>query len=274
MCSLMANLLLPANLKQDFSDKERGSSIPSTTRSTKKKKQSMFPVARLFGQAVFEASKLNVVFLGVDEKKHPSKLPRTYTLTHSDISSNLTLAISQSINNSQLQGWTNKLYRDEVVAEWRKVKSKMSLHVHCHISGDHFLLDLTAKLRYFIFCKELPMVLNAFVYGDENMLNNYPELHEACVWVYFHSNIPEFNKVECLGPLCEATSRGDCKTETCEVLPEPPCLDECSCCFPMDSTISWSSHSHGSQGHEEDEDVATAGENLVTEYTYNRSKRE
>ncbi|PIN02199.1 hypothetical protein CDL12_25287 [Handroanthus impetiginosus] len=82
----------------------------------------------------------------------------------------------------------------------------MSLHVHCHISGGHFLLDLCAKLRYYIFCKELPVVLKAFVHGDENLFNNYPELQDALVWVYFHSNIPEFNKVECWGPLKEASS--------------------------------------------------------------------
>lgn len=59
-------------------------------------------VARLFGPAIFEASKLKVLFLGVDENKHPGNLPRTYTLTHSDITSKLTLAISQTINNSQV----------------------------------------------------------------------------------------------------------------------------------------------------------------------------
>ena len=57
-----------------------------------------------------------------------------------------------------MQGWANRLYRDEVVAEWKKVKGDMSLHVHCHISGGHFLLDLFPKLRYYIFSKELPVV--------------------------------------------------------------------------------------------------------------------
>lgn len=60
----------------------------------------------------------------------------------------------------QLQGWYNKIYRDEVVAEWRKVKGNMSLHVHCHISGGHFLLDSFARLRFFIFTKELPLVIS------------------------------------------------------------------------------------------------------------------
>lgn len=59
-------------------------------------------VARLFGPAIFESSKLKVLFLGVDDNKHPGNLPRTYTLTHSDITSKLTLAISQTINNSQV----------------------------------------------------------------------------------------------------------------------------------------------------------------------------
>ena len=62
----------------------------------------------------------------------------------------------------QLQGWYNWLQRDEVVGEWKKVKGKMSLHVHCHISGGHFLLDLCANLRYFIFRKELPVVISFY----------------------------------------------------------------------------------------------------------------
>ncbi|KAG2410993.1 Protein STAY-GREEN 1 [Vigna angularis] len=47
-------------------------------------------------------------------------------------------------------------------------------------------------------------VLKAVVHGDGDLFNNYAELQEALVWVYFHSNIPEFNKVECWGPLRDA----------------------------------------------------------------------
>ncbi|XVF52783.1 hypothetical protein PTKIN_Ptkin05aG0046600 [Pterospermum kingtungense] len=237
--------VLPTKLRPSVFE-QNGSPFVSRRRS-KKKNQAIVPVARLFGPAIFEASKLKVLFLGVDEKKHPGKLPRTYTLTHSDITSKLTLAISQTINNSQLQGWSNKLYRDEVVAEWKKVKGKMSLHVHCHISGGHFLLDLCARLRYFIFCKELPVVLEAFVHGDGNLLKNYPELQESLVWVYFHSNIPEFNKIECWGPLVEGGADGS-RTQQEEKremrlsnweLPVP-CQENCSCCFLPMSSIAWS----------------------------------
>lgn len=256
----MASLILPTNqnpLSSSFLHQNHQDTPFLTNKRRKvKRKQALVPVARLFGPSIFEASKLKVLFLGVDEKKHPGKLPRTYTLTHSDITSKLTLAISQTINNSQLQGWYNQLYRDEVVAEWRKVKGNMSLHVHCHISGGHFLLDLCARLRFFIFTKELPLVLKAFAHGDGNLLNNYPELQEASVWVYFHSNIQEFNRVECWGPLTEAVgplstlssssssssgsaiAEGEEGSSNWEV--PRPCLEACACCFPPMSSIPWS----------------------------------
>lgn len=71
----------------------------------------MDQVAGLFGPAIFEASKLQVFYLGVDDMKHPGKLPRTYTLTHSDITSNLTLAISHQINHSQVINSISSLNR-------------------------------------------------------------------------------------------------------------------------------------------------------------------
>ncbi|KAK4260511.1 hypothetical protein QN277_003611 [Acacia crassicarpa] len=255
MGTLSASPIVPSMLKPSFSEQQL-CFFPHRRRPCKKT-QPISPVARLFGPAIFEASKLKVLFLGVDENKHPGKLPRTYTLTHSDITSKLTLAISQTINNSQLQGWYNRLQRDEVLAEWKKVKGKMSLHVHCHISGGHFLLDICAFLRNFIFCKELPVVLKAFVHGDGGLFSNYPELQEALVWVYFHSNIPKFNKVECWGPLKDpsapkrsspsgsqeeqGTGLATRPSNTDMDLPQP-CDEDCDCCFPPMalSSIKWS----------------------------------
>ena len=46
----------------------------------------------------------------------------------------------------------------------------MSLHVHCHISGGHFLLDLFARLRYFIFSKELPVVNILFKILNDSLI--------------------------------------------------------------------------------------------------------
>ncbi|KAJ0605132.1 putative staygreen protein [Helianthus annuus] len=88
------------------------------------------------------------------------------------------------------------------------------------------------------FTKELPLVLKAFAHGDGNLLNNYPDLQEALVWVYFHSNIPEFNRVECWGPLKEAGGssfrRGP--TTPIDMIPSP-CQTDCSCCFPPMTSI-------------------------------------
>uniref|UniRef100_A0A7N0RBH5 Staygreen protein domain-containing protein n=1 Tax=Kalanchoe fedtschenkoi TaxID=63787 RepID=A0A7N0RBH5_KALFE len=248
MGTLATNLVSPANPKLSLPSLSPHYLYVFQRRNSKKLKHaSAFPVARLFGPAIFEASKLKVLFLGADDKKHPGhNIPRTYTLTHSDVTSKITLAISQSINNSQ--GWYNKLQRDEVVAEWKKVKGVMSLHVHCHISGGHFLLDLLARLRYYIFCNELPVVLKAFVHGDVSLFKEYPELEDALVWVYFHSNIPEFNKVECWGSLRNADQpspnslnhQNDSKHNS-NVTPEPPCVEDCTCCFPPMSSIPWPS---------------------------------
>lgn len=247
--AVLSLLPIQTTTKPSYSSSDRNSSLFHYFPNKKgpRRHRSIVPVARLFGPAIFEASKLKVLFLGVDEKKHPGNLPRTYTLTHSDITSKLTLAISQTINRAQLQGWYNRLQRDEVVAEWKKVQGKMSLHVHVHISGGHFLLDFIANIRHYIFCKELPVVLMAFVHGDGNLLNNYPELEGALVWVYFHSNLPEFNRVECWGPLKEAAAGGgddwikDRFSSSTSNWDRPrPCQVDCTCCFPPpNSLIPW-----------------------------------
>lgn len=57
--------------------------------------------ARLFGPSIFEAAKLKVLLQGA-AKKHPEELPRVYTLTHSDVTSKITLAISREINKAQV----------------------------------------------------------------------------------------------------------------------------------------------------------------------------
>ncbi|KAJ1398115.1 Staygreen protein [Sesbania bispinosa] len=68
-----------------------------------------------------------------------------------------------SLKLRKLKGWDNRLQRDEVVAPWRKIKGKMSLHVHCHISGG----------------------IEGFHSRGWNLFNNYPELQEALVGFTF-----------------------------------------------------------------------------------------
>ncbi|KAM7491322.1 hypothetical protein LguiA_034243 [Lonicera macranthoides] len=181
--------LLPSKLNPHSLSRHPSSVFLYTTSTSSNKNNHYSIVSRLYGPAIFEESKLRVIFSGVDEKMHPAKLPRTYTLTHCDITSKLTLAISQTINNSQ--------------------------------------------------------VLKAFVHGDVKLLRNYPELEEALVWVYFHSNIPQYNKVECWGPLKDAPVKigkekqeGRAPSTNWERIPQS-CEGPCYCCFTPMSFINW-----------------------------------
>lgn len=151
----------------------------------------------------FNAAKLKVEFVGGEEKQQ-RMFPRAYTLTHCDFTANLTLAVSDSITSEQLRSWQ----RDDVFAQWKEMRSgEMTLHVHCYVSGANLLQELAAGFRYYIFSKELPLVLKAVVYGDAALFAEQPELMEAKVWVHFHSSSKKYNRIECWGPLKEASKR-------------------------------------------------------------------
>ncbi|KAJ0969490.1 hypothetical protein J5N97_022367 [Dioscorea zingiberensis] len=156
----------------------------------------------------FEAAKLKVVFMGEEVEKQPlCTIPRAYTLTHCDFTANLTLAVSKDIKIDQLSESKTRLGRDDVVAEWKKVNGEVSLYVHCYVSGANLLQELATEFRYYIFSKELPLVLKAVVHGDSIFFDEHPELMEAKVWVYFHSKSNKYNRVECWGALKDAMQR-------------------------------------------------------------------
>ncbi|TYH72560.1 hypothetical protein ES332_D05G263200v1 [Gossypium tomentosum] len=83
-----------------------------------------------------------------------------------DFTANLTFTISNVINlhqlhlswselfafSAQLKGWYNK---DDVAAEWKKVKETTFLNVHCNVGGPNLLLR---SLDNHIFSKELPLL--------------------------------------------------------------------------------------------------------------------
>ncbi|KAL6651684.1 hypothetical protein ACP70R_010609 [Stipagrostis hirtigluma subsp. patula] len=167
--------------------------------------------AKLLGPpTTFNAAKLKVEFAGEElmrrSKKQP--FPRAYTLTHCDFTANLTLAVTGSITSEQLRSWQSTLQRDDVVAEWKEMATgEMTLHVHCYVSGANLLQELAAGFRYYVFSKELPLVLKAVVHGDAVLFAERPELMEANVWVHFHSNSRKYNRIECWGPLKDATKK-------------------------------------------------------------------
>ncbi|OIW14512.1 hypothetical protein TanjilG_12105 [Lupinus angustifolius] len=164
-------------------------------------KKICYAVRLLVPPARFEASKLKVVQLEDQIIKYPSIIPRTYILSHCDLTANLTLTVSNVINLEQLRGWYEK---DDVVAEWKKVKNEMCLHVHCFVNGPNPFMNLAAEFRYNIFSKEMPLVLEAIQYGDSTLFSEHPELLDSTVQVYFHSSSKKYNRMECWGPLKDA----------------------------------------------------------------------
>ena len=133
---------------------------------------------------------------GVNETCPPC--PRVYTLTHSDLTGELFLTIGKEINFPQIEGIYTRLMRDEVVAEWR-ISEYATLDVYCHVSGG--LVFGTPGMRYRIFRYHLPMVLEAFCYGDRVLLKEHPELAKGRVMVHFLACHNRFNKDERWGVL-------------------------------------------------------------------------
>lgn len=120
--------------------------------------------------------------------------PRCYTLTHSDATGDLFLTVAPDFERWQISGWYTRLMRDEVLAEWKQENAGAFLRVHCHVSGG--LVVGSASLRDAIFQHELPLVLEAFCFGDRRLFETHPELDQAPVRVRFHSKQRKYDRVE------------------------------------------------------------------------------
>jgi hypothetical protein len=126
-------------------------------------------------------------------------VPRRYTLTHSDATGDLFLTIGSDYDRKQLSGWQTRFMRDEVLAEWREEGENGGrvLHVHCHVSGG--FVAGPAGWRYAIFQRELPLVLEAFRFGDRALFEAQPELDRAPILVHFHATQSRYNRTEAWG---------------------------------------------------------------------------
>lgn len=137
--------------------------------------------------------KLHVRFVPGTEPEGPVT-PRFYTLTHSDLTGDLYLTIGPDYELQQISGWYTRLMRDEVLAEWLEEEDGPALHVHCHVSGGIVLG--WAGIRYTIFRRELPLVLEVFRFGDQRLFEACPELDRATIWVHFQATQPRYNRIE------------------------------------------------------------------------------
>lgn len=144
--------------------------------------------------------KLEVVYKdSVDEVT--LKLPRKYTLTHSDSTGDLFLTIGSEYDFKQISSLYTRFMRDEVLAEWQKNNDRYELHLYMHISGG-FCFGW-AGLRDRIFCYHLPLVLQAIKCGDNKLIKAIPEIENSQIIVHFQSKNKKYDRIENFGQLKE-----------------------------------------------------------------------
>lgn len=145
-------------------------------------------------------NKLQVTYLTGTEPESLT-LPRRYTMTHSDITGRLFLSIGSHYNKKQFSDFYTRFMRDEVLAELSHEGDNLLLKVYCHVSGG-FVFG-TARLRYNIFCRELPLVLEVIRYGDRTLFNHSPKLDNTSILVHFKSTNRRFDKIEDWGTMAD-----------------------------------------------------------------------
>jgi len=110
---------------------------------------------------------------------------RRYTLTHNDLTRQLTLSVARDFDGAQTALWYTRLLRDEVLAEWRDD----GLHVHCNVSVEgHWWISWAKSLRSVVFRQKLPLVLDTLRYAERELLARRPRLNDAPVFVHFHGD--------------------------------------------------------------------------------------
>jgi hypothetical protein len=78
--------------------------------------------------------KLHVVY-SADTRPEHINLPRRYTVTHSDLTADLFLTISDDFDRKQISGLYTRFMRDEVLAELVRNDDRLELRVYCHVIG-------------------------------------------------------------------------------------------------------------------------------------------
>jgi hypothetical protein len=143
--------------------------------------------------AIYKPEKLHIKLM---PEMGGTKLPRRYTLTHSDRTGDMFLTIARDYDRAAISGWYTRFMRDEVLGEWQD-EEELSLHIHCHVSGG--LVFGPAKWRDLIFREHLPMVLEAICNGDGEFISGEPDFRRAPIKIHFHAKQQELNRVEAWG---------------------------------------------------------------------------
>ncbi|ANB59108.1 staygreen family protein [Anoxybacillus sp. B7M1] len=118
---------------------------------------------------------------------------RKYTLIHSDDTDDLYLYIGSSFAFEHLHPT-----RDEVLAEWKRVKQTLILFLYVYVGNKNSGKE-TNEQRKQVFQKNLPLALEAIRHGDQQLFQAYPSLDFSPILVHFTSEYPDLNVTEDYG---------------------------------------------------------------------------
>ncbi|WP_407268287.1 staygreen family protein [Radiobacillus sp. PE A8.2] len=137
----------------------------------------------------FNPQKLSVNFIPPASYAQPVE-GRKYTLTHSDATAELFLAIGYVYNYDNI----NWKMRDEVLAKWTKDRQcRFSLVGKAYVDQGEFS-EAEAAIRFNIFRKEMDLALKGILYGDQQFFVYYPSLLDAPIYIYFQSTYPQYRQ--------------------------------------------------------------------------------
>lgn len=145
-------------------------------------------------------SKLNPDKLKVDFRRGVTQtepiIPRQYTLTHSDVTGELFLAIGPHYAKDKITPM-----RDEVLGKWAMHNGNFIFNVYLHVDGTSGVKN--TAIRDKIFRRELPLALEAIRYGDRKFFCHNTYLDNAPIMVYFNSALPQYKRIENWGTFSE-----------------------------------------------------------------------
>lgn len=121
-------------------------------------------------------------------------MQRKYTITHSDITAELFVFMSEDYAEDQVTRM-----RDEVRITWEQNKSDLLLMGSVLIDGKGVIGN--PKIRNTIFYNEMPTALQALRRADRFLFNEYPYLDNASVLIHFISSNPVYNKTYDFGAI-------------------------------------------------------------------------
>lgn len=136
------------------------------------------------------------VNFGIGTSETEPIIPRKYTLTHSDITGELFLTIAAKYDYAKITDM-----RDEVLGEWIMANDDYALMVNVMVDKEKN--PIMSAIRNAVFVKELPLALEAIVYGDRELLKTNAFLYKAPIYVKFNSVYPMFNRLELWGTLSD-----------------------------------------------------------------------